>query len=143
MIWCGWQFVRSRGQRSPGLIVALLAALRASPDCARLDEFQQAGLSAGRKEPSHARVYLAPCADANSGPHGGTRGLQPDAPHRRAAMTVRARSYLRGQPHVQWCSRARLFGSDLECKASESKICNGARQIRQFGAQTVNAKPKS
>ena len=42
-------------------------------------------------------------------------------------MTVRAGSYLRGQPHVQWCSRARLFGSDLECKASESKICNGER----------------
>ena len=66
-------------QRSLGPIVAHLAALRASPDCARLDEFQQAGLSAGRKEPSHARVYIAPCADANSGPHGGTRGLQPDA----------------------------------------------------------------
>ena len=36
-------------------------------------------------------------------------------------------SSVRGQPHVLWCSRARLVGSDLECKASESKICNGER----------------
>ena len=35
-------------------------------------------------------------------------------------MTVRAGSYLRGQPHVQWCSRARIFGSDLECFKREN-----------------------
>ena len=37
-------------------------------------------------------------------------------------------SSVRGQPHVQWCSRARLVGSDLQWRPSNSTIWSADRQ---------------
>ena len=65
-------------------------------------------------EDSHVQWHTAPRAYAKEGPRGETRGPQPDAPHKRAAMSVRAGNYLRRQPQVQWHCRAWLVGLRMD-----------------------------
>ena len=83
----------------------------------------------------------------SAGPCAGLPSQRPDASQimpecQQAGLPQGRKELVLARWYLAPCGGSRTSSGAVE-RGSSALICNGDRQIRQFGVQTVNAKPKS